>query len=199
MKPFQPNKSELSTAYAVARQIAKRWSLVEEEDLNSVLVLWLYENAKYVERYRADTEGPIKLFIALRRRANQHAVAEQATRAGMPLDFNSRYSIQQVERSIVAMFNEPSVSGNRVHPASGSLLDANDLYVENKKTMVLEVKEAFLKLDADTQRILMLKYEKEYTFRDIALVENMSAPGIRKRIRKALRKIQSVLDGQDDF
>ena len=189
-------EAELSTARAVARRAASKWSLVEKEDLESSLVLWLFENIKTVERYQKDSEGPAKLLVALRRRANQLCVKDQAERSGTPLDFNAKYSTQQIERALIGMFNMPSNSGARVHPSTGQLLDAHEPFVDDAKAMMIDVRSAFLKLEDDSQRLLMMKYQHTYTFRDIALVEGISAPGVRKRIRKLIRKMQQILNGE---
>ena len=189
-------EAELSTARAVARRAASKWSLVEKEDLESSLVLWLFENIKTVERYQRDSEGPAKLLVALRRRANQLCVKDQAERSGTPLDFNAKYSTQQIERALIGMFNMPSNSGARVHPSTGQLLDAHEPFVDDAKAMMIDVRSAFLKLEEDSQRLLMMKYQHTYTFRDIALVEGISAPGVRKRIRKLIRKMQQILNGE---
>jgi DNA-directed RNA polymerase specialized sigma24 family protein len=190
------SESELSTARAVARRAASKWSLVESEDLESSLVLWLFENTKTVQRYQEDPDGPVKLLVALRRRANQLCVKDQAERSGTPLDFNARYSTSQIEKSLVAMFNMPSTSGSRVHPSTGQLLDPIEPFIEDAKAMVLDVRSAFIQLEDDSQRLLMMKYQHNYTFRDIALVEGISAPGVRKRIRKFIRRMQQTLNGE---
>jgi hypothetical protein len=181
-------EAELSTAKAVARKAASKWSLVESDDLESSLVLWLFENKATVLRYQDDPDGPIKLLVALRRRANQLCVKDQAERSGTPLDFNARYSTSQIERSLIAMFNMPSVSGARVHPSTGQPIDKFEPFVEDAK--------AFIRLEDDSQRLLMMKYQHNYTFRDIALVEGISAPGVRKRIRKFIRLMQQTLNGE---
>jgi|TARA_R110000782_G_scaffold63220_2_gene129698 DNA-directed RNA polymerase specialized sigma24 family protein len=189
-------EAELSTAKAVARKAASKWSLVESDDLESSLVLWLFENKATVLRYQDDPDGPIKLLVALRRRANQLCVKDQAERSGTPLDFNARYSTSQIERSLIAMFNMPSVSGARVHPSTGQPIDKFEPFVEDAKAMILDVRSAFIRLEDDSQRLLMMKYQHNYTFRDIALVEGISAPGVRKRIRKFIRLMQQTLNGE---
>lgn len=189
-------EKEIVTAKAVARKAASKWPLVESEDLQSELILWLYENAAMVQRFQEDEEGPIKLLIALRRRANQICVREQVQRSGTQLDHYSKYSIDQIEKSLLALFNSPSTSGTRVNPETGEMLGEVEDYVENKRTLMIDVRKSFLALDVDAQRLVVLKYAKEYTYRDMGVLEGMSAPGIRKRIRKSLRQIQQRLNGE---
>lgn len=188
--------SELTTARSVARRQASKWSLVEAEDLEQSLILWLYENRNAVERYRVDPEGPAKLLVALRRKANSICVKDQAERSGTPLDFNAKYSMQQIEKSLEAMFNLPRLTQSvRVHPSTGEMLSSQEPFIDDAKAMVLDVSSAFRKLEDEGQQILAMKYLKGFTYRDIALLLGISAPGSRKRVRKYLRKIQQILNG----
>lgn len=190
---FELTAGELTSIRYVAWKSASKWSLVEVDDLESELILWAYENRAAIIRYRSDSEGPAKLLVALRRRANQACVKEQAERSGMPLDYNMKYSIQQIENALVAMFNTSNTHGSRVHPSSGMMIDRYDPFIDEAKTAVLDTRRAFDDLEPDLQKLLIMKYEKQYTFRDIAVLEGISAPGVRKRIRKALRKMQGFL------
>jgi DNA-directed RNA polymerase specialized sigma24 family protein len=186
--------AEISIASNMASRFASKWSLVDKEDLKSVLVLWLYENAATVARYRSEPDGPIKLVTSMRRRAHAYCTSEQQERSGTPLDYNSRYSIEQIERCLIAMFNSGSGPSVRVDPRSDTMIDKWDPSLDDARTAVLDVKLAFEKIEIDLQRILVLKYEQEFTYRDIAMLDQISAPGARKRVRKALRQIQTVLD-----
>jgi DNA-directed RNA polymerase specialized sigma24 family protein len=84
----------------------------------------------------------------------------------------------------------------KVDPNTGAPIDRWDPSLDDAKTAVLDVKLAFQKLDVDMQKVLIWKYEQEYTFRDIAMLDGVSAPGARKRVRKALRQIQMILDNK---
>lgn len=189
-------QGEINIARNLARRLSRKWSLVEFEDLQSMLVLWLYENQDTVSRYRSEIDGTIKLITALRRRANSFCTAEQQERSGTPLDFYSTYSIPQIERSLVAMFNVSSSYGIKVDPNTGAPIEQWDPSLDDAKTAVLDVKLAFTRLDVDMQKVLIWKYEQEYTYRDIAMMDDISAPGARKRVRKALRQIQIALDNK---
>jgi len=189
-------QGEINVARNLARRLSSKWSLVDFQDLESLLVLWLYENQDTVIRYRSEVDGTLKLITALRRKANSFCTAEQQERSGTPLDYYSRYSIQQIERSLVAMFNSSFSQGLKVDPNTGAPIYHWDPSLDDAKTAVLDVKLAFQKLDVDMQKVLIWKYEQEYTFRDIAMLDGVSAPGARKRVRKALRQIQMILDNK---
>lgn len=188
-------QAETNLAKNLARRVAGKWSLVEMEDLESVLLLWLYENAQIVARYRNDPDGTLKLITALKRKAVQYCTSEQQERSGALLDSGSRYSLSQIERALTAMFATGSVGGVRVDPRTGQPVESWDPSLDDARTMVLDVKLAYLKLDAESQIPLVWKYEQECTYRDLALFLGMSAPGARKRLRKILREIQMMLDG----
>ena len=193
---LQPvTQAETNVARNLAKRMAGKWSLVDAEDLESVLLLWLYENSATVAKYRQEADGTVKLITALRRKAQAYCTAEQQERSGTPLDFNAKYSLQQIERSLVAMFNLNTQNGIRVNPLTDQPVDVWDPTLDDARAVVLDVKLAFQKLDPNSQGILIWKYEAEYTYRDIALFLGMSAPGARKKVRKILREIQIVLDG----
>ncbi len=186
---------ETNIARNLARRLAGKWSLVDVEDLESVLLLWLYENSAIVAKYREQTDGTIKLVTALNRKAHSFCVAEQQERSGYVLDYNSRYSLTQIERSLVAMFNLTGSSAIKVNPVTGEPVDAYDSSLDDARAAVLDVKLAFEKLDSESQMILIWKFEQEFTYRDLALLLGMSAPGARKKLRKVLRELQAILDG----
>lgn len=193
LKPI--TEAETNIARNLARRLAGKWSLVDVEDLESVLLLWLYANHTVVEKYRGQVDGTIKLVTALNRKAHSFCVAEQQERSGYVLDYNSRYSLTQIERSLVAMFNLTGSSAIKVNPVTGEPVDAYDSSLDDARAAVLDVKLAFEKLDSESQMILIWKFEQEFTYRDLALLLGMSAPGARKKLRKVLRELQAILDG----
>ncbi len=193
LKPI--TEAETNIARNLARRLAGKWSLVDVEDLESVLLLWLYANHAVVEKYRGQVDGTIKLVTALNRKAHSFCVAEQQERSGYVLDYNSRYSLTQIERSLVAMFNLTGSSAIKVNPVTGEPVDAYDSSLDDARAAVLDVKLAFEKLDSESQMILIWKFEQEFTYRDLALLLGMSAPGARKKLRKVLRELQAILDG----
>jgi DNA-directed RNA polymerase specialized sigma24 family protein len=194
-KPLSPIlPGELNIARNIARRSAGKWSLVDPEDLESELILWLFENLNVVFRYRTEPDGQMKLITALRRKAHGFCMAEQQERSGSTLDAGSRYSMQQIERSLVAMFNSTGSNTRRVHPQTGELLDSYDPVLDDARTMVLDVKIAFSNLPVEYQKILIWKFEQEFTYRDIAMLEKISAPGARKRVKKAVKLLQIALN-----
>lgn len=194
-KPLSPIlREEENIARNIARRSAGKWSLVDAEDLESELILWLYENIETVIRYRNELDGQMKLITALRRKAHGFCMAEQQERSGSPLDSGSKYSTQQIERALVAMFNSTGSNTRRVHPQTGELLDSYDPVLDDARTMVLDVKLAFGNLSVEHQKILIWKFEQEFTYRDIAMLEKISAPGARKRVKKAVKLIQIALN-----
>jgi DNA-directed RNA polymerase specialized sigma24 family protein len=188
-------QAETNVAKNLARRMAGKWALVEMEDLESVLILWLYENAHVVSRYRQEPDGTLKLITALKRKAVQFCTSEQQERSGAALDSGSRYSLQQIERALTAMFASTVSQGVKVDPRTGQAVESWDPSLDDARTMVLDVKLAYLKLDPESQMPLVWKYEQECTYRDLALFMGMSAPGARKKVRKILREIQVMLDG----
>ena len=195
MEKIIVHDDEIDIAVNISKSAAAKWSLVEYQDLSQTLILWLYEHREIVDRYRTEQLGRAKLITALKRHAIQYCVKEQLERSGIPLDAGYKYSMPQIERGLSAMFNfSPLGISITAHPS----LERNFVFdpkIEDARAIILDVKSAYDELlTPDEQEIIAHKYEKEYTYRDIGILERMSATGARKKIRRILRKIQVFLN-----
>ena len=189
------NDDEIDIAVNISKSAAAKWSLVEYQDLSQTLILWLYEHRDIVDRYRVEQLGRAKLITALKRHATQYCVKEQLERSGIPLDSAYKYSMPQLERGLSAMFNFGTIGISvTAHPSMEQSF-VFDPRVDEARAIILDVKSAYDELlVADEREIIAHKYEKEYTYRDIGILERMSATGARKKIRRILRKIQVFLN-----
>jgi DNA-directed RNA polymerase specialized sigma24 family protein len=195
MEQIEIHDKEIDIASNIAKSASAKWSLVEYQDLAQTLILWLFEHRDAVVRYRTEQLGQAKLITALKRHATQYCVKEQLERSGIPLDSSYKYSMQQIERGLSAMFNfSPLGISITAHPS----LEPNFVFdprIDDARAVILDCKSAFDELLNDEERVIIAhKYEKEYTYRDIGILERMSATGARKKIRRILRKIQVFLN-----
>jgi hypothetical protein len=85
MSPFIVFDEELEIARSVASKAAFSWRSVEREDLESVLILWLYEHPKQVERFRELEHGQSSLRLSLRRLALRHCLKESSASQGQEI------------------------------------------------------------------------------------------------------------------
>lgn len=195
MEKILIHDDEIDIAVNISKSAAAKWSLVEHQDLSQTLILWLYEHREIVERYRTEQLGRAKLITALKRHATQYCVKEQLERSGIPLDASYKYSMQQIERGLSAMFNFTPVGISITSHPSMEQGFVYDPKIEDARAIILDVKSAYEELLNDDEReIISHKYEMEYTYRDIGILERMSATGARKKIRRILRKIQVFLN-----
>lgn len=195
MNKIEITQREIALAGRVASRVAEKWSLAETEDLQSELILWLYDNASTVARYRFEEKGEGKLYVALRRTAGRIAAMEQVARSGSYLDADAKYSITQIENALTAMFDNVDVGAIRVNPVTHEPIQTWDPRIEEAKLIVLEVRSAWELLDDLSQLMVAWRYMNELTYREIADLSGMSPTGARKKLKHILRKIQASVDG----
>lgn len=188
---------DVDLAKRVARRVASQWSLVELEDLTSELTVWLYENNEVVSRYRKEPEGEGKLFVALRRFATKYCAVEQATRQGAPLDFSAKYSIASIERALKVLFDEfPTSLGSVVHPQSGHALSQWDPEIETARAVLMDTRSAFERLIEVEQVLVIARFQLDMTYRELAEMDGSTPTGVRKKLRRALRRMQQFMEGE---
>ena len=186
-------RDELDIANTIAFKIGSKWSLVDVEDLKSELVLWLFENNSHVARYRVEDGGKYKLIASLKRYAAKYCAKEYGERSGSGPELESKYSTYQVEQILFAMFQQPSDSGVLENPITG--LPIGVVEVSPKLyDLILDVKVVFEELDKESQSLLTMRYGYEFTYRHIASAKKMSPTGVRKKIRRIIRHVQSSLN-----
>lgn len=190
-------EAELKLARRVAKRVGSRWSAVELEDLESELIVWLFENEKIVDRYRGEDGGEGKLFVALRRRAVKLSAREQSVRSGLPLDAGSRYSIQQIERGLPFIFEETPQTVLAENPVTGSVVgSASPESSTVALAILLDLRGAVEQLSEELREVVVLRFRDGMTYHDIAGLVGLTDNGARKRVRRALRSAQQFLDGE---
>lgn len=189
-------EKEVALARRIARKIGSRWSAVEIEDLEQDLVLWLFENADHVERYRTEEGGESKLYVALKRKASKLAAREQTIRSGAPLDVNSTYSIQQLERAMPFVFEDIPQSVAFENPVTGESSTSGfsgDYGVA--LAVMTDIRGAFQDLPSEMKLVLQLRFRDGMTYQEIGDLSAMTLNGAKKRVRRALARMQEILDG----
>lgn len=177
----------MDLAKSIAKSVSSKWRLVDAEDLESELLLWLFENMHYVDRYRDDPDGKPKLIASLSRYANQYCVKEQTARSGAPVDFDSRYTIEQIRRAMPLLFEE-LIPETHVyeHPVSGQPIGQR-FSDGTAMAILLDLKQALASIPADARHILTMQYRDGFTYAQIAQLEGISR---RTAIRHGNRALQ---------
>ena len=186
-------EKELALARRIAHKIGSRWTAVEVEDLEQELILWLFENQGHVERYRTEEGGESKLYVALKRKASKQCAREQTIRSGAPLDVNATYSIAQIERALPFVFEDIPQSIALENPVSGAVQYHGE--PGQALAVMTDIRGAFQDLPTEMKRVLQLRFREGLTYQDIGALSGMTLNGAKKRVRRAVTRMQEILDG----
>jgi hypothetical protein len=184
---------EFDLARRVAFRVAGKWPMVEMDDAQSELYLWLVEHSSDVIRYRTEPGGEAKLFVALRRECGKYCAKETQARTGTPLDASLSYSKQQIERVLPFVFEDLPQQSVITHPVTGAAVHAQSGTSGEALAIVLDVRTAFLDLPAEVRLVLSMRFRDELTFKEIGTLTGLSDAGAKKRVDRGVARIQSVL------
>ncbi|HLP97637.1 MAG TPA: sigma-70 family RNA polymerase sigma factor [Sideroxyarcus sp.] len=178
--------SEIALARKVAASTARRWRLVDRDDLTSALLLWLFEHAEQVERYRNEAAEP-KLYVALRREAAKWCAKETREVTGQPLDYHDEYTSEQVVRAMPYVFEDTPVTTAR---------DADNVDDHSSALAIMtDFKNAYRDQPADVKEILALRFRDGLTEQQIAELTGASQPTVHRRVKRAVERVRRTLCG----
>lgn len=187
-------EKELTLARRIAWRIGSKWSAVEIDDLAQELTLWLFENADTVKRYRTEEGGEAKLFVTLRRVASKYCAHEQQARSGAPLDAGAAYSLAQIERALPYVWEEtPQTSVSEHEKTSGYAGDYG-----RAVAVMTDIRGAYEGLPPEVRSVLAMRFRDGLSYNEIGVLTDMSDRGVKKRVTRALTRIQEALGGTPD-
>ena len=172
-------------ATQVAQSVAAKWSLVEVDDVEAELLLWLVENEHHVRSYR-DGNMTGKLVLALKRHAIAYCVKEQTIRQGGALMETSDYSAEQVERVLPFVYLEtPQTVVNEFekHHGDHSLSLA----------IMADVKSALIALPEDMKETLTQRFYLGLTFQEMGDIAGITKRAAKKRVDRAILELRRNL------
>ena len=177
--------NEVTLARKVAASTARKWRNVDRDDLTSELILWLYEHADHVARYRDGAEPA--LYVALRREASKWCARETREVTGRPLDYGAEYTTEQVERALPYVWEET--------PATLARDGVNVSAHSEALAVMSDFKNAYNDQPSEVQQILTLRYRDGLTTRDIASLLGVSHVSVAKRLKRAVERVRRTLCG----
>jgi len=185
--------AELKLAEKVAARIGSRWSAVEIDDLTSHLYLWMLNNIRRVELWRAE-DGDGKLYVSLRSEAAKYSAKAQALSVGRPIAEGNFYTKQILERALPYIFEDIPQTMVLVHPVSGH---AESYRGESGVAMnlIIDIRQAFHGLHKKLQEELEWRFRDGLTFREIGELRDITEDGAKKRIDKAVSRLADKLAG----
>lgn len=190
-------EKELAMARRIGYRIGSRWSAIEIEDVQSELVLWLFENAETVERYREEEGGEGKLYLALRRKAAKYCAREQAARSGAPIDHDAEYTIEQIERAMPFLFEDTPVSLAIEDPRSGAPIGNMQSEYGLGMAILMDLRGAFRDMPRSIQEILEMRFRAGLSYDEIAQVEGTVRRTAQRRVERALTRMRDHVCGYD--
>ena len=184
---------ELDIARAVGYRVAQSWQPMEIEDVQSSLVLWLFEHEGVVERYRDSEDGEKKLVFSLRREATRFCYKEKNARTGGTVGVELSYNLSQLQRALPFIFEDvPQTVAFEFDAGRSTYSGSHGSAVD----VLVDIRSAFKTLPARMVEVLTLRYRDGLSYLDIGNLIGLSDRGAKNRVTKAVRTLHETLSGQ---
>lgn len=175
---------ELKLASTVAKTFASKWKLVDVDDLESHLFLWLVENEVNLIKWRHDS-GDGRLYVSLRREASRYCSKETKNIANIDdIDNNNFYNIDMIYRALPFLF-EYNVNEVEMHNYDTGL----------GHSIMVDIVGVYHGLPKDIKQLLLLRYRDGLTFQQISEAYDITASAAEKRVERAVHKLYDSLSG----
>lgn len=185
-------KAEMEAAKNTAWRIGSKWSAVENEDLESTLLLWMLKHIGKVQKWREDPRGKGALYVTLKREALRYCTKETAARNGVPLDRGRFYNVEMLERTLPFIFEAWPQTMVREHPNSGRPLD-RPVDSGNAVAILADVTGAFYGLPKDMIEVLEYRFRDGLQLAEIAELKGVTVEGARHIIARAIKRLSDSL------
>ena len=184
------------TEYAIARSVAYRisrsWTAVDAEDVQQHLLLWMVEHYDRVKGFRELDYQKAMLTVALRRVAATYCAGEQEKVFGAPLTAGYSYQLPVIREALKLMFHTPELNQARVDPVSEAPLDSP---VDHSLTQAImaDIHGAYEDMPETFKEVLSYHFDYDLPLETIGKLYGISRSAAKKRIDRALRRIQARL------
>jgi len=190
--------------YAIIRvtgEYAKKYPMVESEDIRQSLFEWFAEHPNKLVEWEALTPRERKnaIYRCLRNQALDYCQYWKAKSVGYDYSDLFYYEADVVEALLPAVLRgEWGVThklnlgrpGRPSAPAEGNNLQA----------MMIEIDSAYRKLSDDNKRLLFLRYAESMEYADIAKeLDGGTSDAVRMRTTRAVRKLINTIGGFRPF
>lgn len=186
------------TLIAVARSVARRFSMVDWEDVAQELRLWFISEPAVIRYLSDDSEdkvGTKKLMRSLGRQASAYCQTEKAHSLGYQvsdLEFYSTGALRDLLQMVFEYENWICTTANDGQPRAASRpAEGNNLVAA-----LSDVSRALdLCKEADRELLYRL-YRDGFTEAEIAEEDGVSEEAVNKRHDRALARLRDVLGGE---
>lgn len=186
--------TEIRLADKVAWRVGSKWSAVEVDDLQGHLYLWLCENLRNLERWRAEPGDNGKLYVSLRREAARYCAREQAARVGQPIAKDNFYNVPLVERALPYIFEDFPQTQVSENPVTGRP-SAVPSEFDNALAILTDIRQTYHGLNPEIQQVLAWRFRDGLTFEEIGELKGITKDGGKKSVDRGLARLVDSLAG----
>lgn len=196
---------------SVASVIAKRFrGWVELNDVAQECVLWaITRNSQFTEWLNEpDAEMRVinekRIGYQMRRAAERYARKEKAAKSGYQTGDETFYETTTVAQLLPFVITAV-VTGTVLEQAQEMVNDGQPRKKSvpseggNLLAILLDIKKAYLKLEADDAKILELRYYENFTLQQIGQYLECAVSSADRRCTSALRKLVNILGGESPW
>lgn len=201
----------LDFANSVSKSIANRYGRwIDRDDVRQECILWAMGRTQWVDEQLSepDTEkrkhNEQKLAWQMMRVAERYARKEKAARSGYQPGDEAFY--QSATLATLLPFVIASVlDGTVLEPAQEMILDGQPRGSSSPAeggtllATLMDIKQKFVKLEAEDRQILTLRYHEQMTLAQIGAVLECHATTADRRCDHALRNLLDLLGGRSPY
>ena len=181
-------------------------SFVEKDDLKQECLKWAITRSDYINEQLAEPDtkkrqhNEARVAYQMRRVAERYARLEKAARSGYNITDEAYYesaTLAQLLPFVIAsvldgtvleqaqeMIRDGQPKGSSSPAEGGNLL-----------AVLVDIKKCYMRLDANSQQLLTLRYHENFTLAQIANVLGCAVSTAERRCMGALRRLQDELGG----
>jgi DNA-directed RNA polymerase specialized sigma24 family protein len=186
--------TEIRLADKVAWRVGSKWAAVEIEDLQSHLYLWMMENLRNLDRWRAEPGDNGKLYVSLRREAARYCAREQAARVGQPIAKDNFYNVALVERALPFVFEDIPQTQVAENPVTGRPANVPGEF-DVALTILTDIRQTYYGLNPEIQQVLAWRFRDGLTFEEIGELKGITKDGGKKSVDRGLARLVDSLAG----
>jgi RNA polymerase sigma factor (sigma-70 family) len=193
--------------YTVAQTIHRRYNtFIERDDVKQECVKWALTRADYINEQLSETEvkkrqhNEHRIAWQMLRVAERYARKEKAVKSGYHITDEAYYegaTLTQLLPFVIASVLDGSVLEQAQEMIRDGQPKGSSSPAEggNLLAVLIDIKKAYLELDAKSQQVLTLRHHENFTLAQIANVLDCATSTAERRCLNAVRKLQDELGG----
>ncbi len=187
----------VNAAY-IANYIRKSYPMVERDDIEQEIWVWVYSKPEKVDEYQDGTEhGRNKLLKAMRNAAIRYCQEEKARIVGYRPEDNYYYDVGMIRSVLELIWDEEAWISPPMPEDQAQVKSTRDISEGNNYvTTLVDVSRAVKTLPLGEQALLKARYYEGLTSADIASGLDLTISAVDARISRLVKKIQRRLGGE---